>query len=264
MVLRSVNLTLSAGANTFSHKIAPKDEFLVAANLEETDASGNPQWDSGSIWIQDDQGDASLSLVHGGMVNGQIAGFGLLPLPASGSIIGKIWHARAGHLGKFNVYTATAREIQKVPPDGYYPSAGAGGIPGFNWNVRQITNNQLPAGRPKIIAVDGAATVVTVALRPDDGYIWQVMEAVAFHDDPAARNATWRYYDGTNEVAKDTLVGLAATNPFFLSDPDGTMDANSVMGSLILNNRVYADSTLNALAAGKKLYIRALVLEMAE
>jgi len=253
MFIRSVGLTCSAGANTLAYSVGSQDDlFLLGANLEEIDASDNPQPDSGSIWIQDPQVDDAISLCHGGLSNGQLSGFGCIPLPMGSMIIGKVWHARAGYHAKLNLQLARLNDIR-----------GMNLSP--NWVQANKAHQTMPCGRLKVVQNSGAATVTTVDLRPEDGYIWAILDAWALHDDATARTMGWQYFDGTTTITKETTTSAksaAARN--YLTSMTNNQYGGSLSGLPQLSYDVYAQATIAALAAGKILTVEALVLEFAE
>jgi len=254
MFIKSVfKQPLVAGANTLSYGIGNQDDlWLLGANLEEVDASDNPQPDSGSIWIQDTQLDNSISLCHGGMRNGQLSGFGAMPLPRGSEIVGKLWHSRAGYTGKLNLQISRLSDM----PGGIHPV----------WSQGAVAQNSIPRGKLKLYTLTGAATVTTVDLRPDDGYIWEVIEALASHDDPAPRTITWSYYDGTTRISKMASINKTVDVPHSLAAL-GTANSeivNTCFGRPVATYDTYISATASALDPGKKLTVEAVVLEYAE
>jgi len=248
--IKSVTKTLSAGANDFVHKVGNQDDLvLLGVNLAETDTpDGNPIPDSASIWLQDPTEKNTLSLCHGYMKNGQLAGYGCMPLQRGVEIVGKIWHARAGYHGKFCLFLATRADIGQYSP---------------SWTQATPALAMYPYGKLRIILVSGEATVLTVDLRPDDGYIWEIIDCHCRHDDVAGRTLRFQFYDGTNTMTKFIGEARTAGNRHNIREGLATFGA-TIFDKLSITRDVYIQATSDALAAEKKLYIEALVLEHAE
>jgi len=251
MFIKSVfKQPLVAGANTLSYGIGNQDDlWLIGANLEEVDTSDNPQPDSGSIWIQDTQLDNAVSLCHGGLRNGQLSGFGAMPLPRGSEIVGKLWHCRAGYSAKLNLYLALLSDL----PSGVNPS----------WSQASVAGQSRDYGKIKIVSVDGVAATSPVTCRPDDGYIWQVMMMWAYHDNAAALNCSWEFYDGTSQATL-AVHQTAASILMHLIEYDSAADASAYSGKILVSYDTYLRYNVPAIAAGKKGFIRGCVLEFAE
>ena len=126
------------------------------------------------------------------------------------------------------------------------------------------TTPTFPAGKLRKISIDGVATVTTGTLRPEAGFVWRVIEAWAYHDDTVNRQTGWRYEDGAGSALLKTRADLAADAKIFITQDGAVVTMATPAGEIILSNRVYASVIIAGLAAGKKLYIRALVQEFAE
>lgn len=252
MHIGSVTKTLSAGANDFVYHVGNQDDLvLLGVNLAETDTpDGNPIPDSASVWLQDPTEKNTLSLCHGYMKNGQLAGYGCMPLQRGSQIVGKIWHARAGYHGKFCLFVATRSELGQFSPS-WSPSVAASAV--------------YPYGKLRVIKVEGTAADTIIELKPEAGYIWQVIEAWGYHDDATQRKLNWGYTDGVTSIEKMISGNLTTlTDKWYLGYDSTNADMNSLLSALILTNNSWATLTADALAAGKKIYIEALVLEHAE
>jgi hypothetical protein len=252
MLIRSVYKKLAAGANTLSWKVGNlADLWLIGVNLEETDSSSNPTLNnSGSIWIEDPSEGNSLSLAHGLLLNGQIGGYGAVPLNVGQNIVGKLWHSDVNDIGKLNVYLI---EPKSVKSSGLTPT----------WSQRQAQGVFLQ-GQPKVKEVTGTASSTTTDLQPAAGYLWRILECWGTHDDAGnARTCNFGYFDGTTLINKD---GVARTPPqiHYLSTADGTFDVASAVDCIIISNTNYIRWTVTAIGAGKHGIIRAFVLEYVE
>ncbi len=151
-----------------------------------------------------------------------------------------------------------------------YPASGSKcyvnfvtGAPHERYTSREspIIVQQSPNGKPRIVNVNGAADATTLALRPDVGSHWQVLECLGVHDDTTSRTLRWQYSDGTLEVMGDVTAAIAASVNHYLSDAVTGTIRNKALGAPILTNECYLNLIASALTAGKKIYIRALVME---
>lgn len=125
----------------------------------------------------------------------------------------------------------------------------------------------LPYGNPKIVLVTGTADVVTLALNPGVGFFWNIVECWGIHDDTSPRSLNWKWYDylTTLEIVKEGSGAIAAATPWHLNQRSGTTPWTTHMNPVMLQgNRIYPVLVVDALTAGKKLYIRALVYEMGD
>lgn len=116
-----------------------------------------------------------------------------------------------------------------------------------------------PSGLVKLYTLDGAANDVDIVLRPPDGKIWLLLEAVGYHDDTGEDvMLTWAVTDGTITLAyPGAEFGVTGRQRFPFSTA-------TFGGTFLLNYHVYATFTADSLTAGKKLYIRAWVIEIDE
>lgn len=124
------------------------------------------------------------------------------------------------------------------------------------------------AGKPKLVTVDGVANDTTIELQPDSGYMWLVIWAQGYHDDGANPTLTWAYYDGTNTVPVQTsdigAISTAENMPLGATMQEGSVISNCFTAPAYIDNTVYLRLSASALAAGKKIFIRAMVLEFAQ
>ena len=255
MFLRTVEKVLAAGANYFTYKIGSGEGYLLGVNLQEKDSLDQTQYDAGSVYVQDVNAQNAISLANGWLEGGQLAAFGCLPVQAGWEIKGVLWHARADYIGQLNLLLSPGIAS-------YKQGAGFGSqsVSNFNWTPRPPVRASFPAGKLKIVTAEGAATVLKVDLRPDDGYMWQVLDAVCYHDD-AGQTLMWNYYDGTTTMNGAISAGMGANDTWSIHSIEGLRSGSG--HQIMLSRRVYAQANAGALVAGKKLYIRALVLEMA-
>jgi hypothetical protein len=250
MYLRSVNQTLSAGANTLKWEVGNQEDLLLlGVNLEETDTSDNPQPDSGSIFVQDPSEANSISLAHGGMVNGQLSAFGCLPLNRGQEIIAKLWHARANYNGKFNVYLAERSQFPQLQL-------------AFNWFQRQSPSPNFTYGKLKVGSVVGSVGVTPQNLRPDDGYIWRIVEATGENDE-GGLTCYWQFTDGTTTVLGPG-TSPAANNPSGINAYDSNLDMPRFAWPVYISYDVYLQFAAIGLGGAKKITIKYVVEEFAE
>lgn len=252
MFIRTVAKTLTAGQNDLEWVAGSQTGYLIAAGLEEHDSSSNPAFTSGSVWISDQSGANLMPLLHGAMQNGQLSGFGCMPILAGGVVNGRLWHSRAGNEGKLNLYIITPEERRDLAM-------------AINWNTRQLPASTISHGRPHVIETVGAATVLDVEIRPDNGFIWEVIWLEIKHDDPANRSL---YFQIENTEDSST-VNLGASGAVasgvrwpFMYNPDQTCMVHT--GKPVLTYRNFVHSRVDALAAGKKLTTLGLAMEYAE
>jgi hypothetical protein len=121
------------------------------------------------------------------------------------------------------------------------------------------------AGSPTVIALDdgGAGGNVSVSLRPPVGKEWLVMLGYYYHDEGAAKSCNAQITDGvttityqTNSLASDTRVSLLQVHG------NSASGAGNLGAWFKLNRDKYIIVNATALTAGKKLYVRAFVLEI--
>lgn len=122
----------------------------------------------------------------------------------------------------------------------------------------------LPYGNLKIVTVTGAAVDTTIELRPTDGFQYYIIECWGYHDDGTNRSLNWSYYDGTDEITKEGSGAIAALTPWQLNQRSTATPWSTLMAGLIVDYDIYPRLTADALAAGKKLYIKALVYELGD
>lgn len=197
MLLKSVYKTLAAGANYMYWKAGAEGIYLLGVNLEENDSGGTiPQVDGASIFIQDPAGQGALSLAHGGLVNGQISGYGCLPLTPITEVVAVLWHATAGSIGKLNVMVGTREEL------------GENITPG--WNPRQVANDIKHYGPLTAQLVSGTGTDTWVDIRPPLGMIWEIVELWYWHDDAGNdRTTTLSYRNGSTNYSRQSWTNLS-------------------------------------------------------
>lgn len=121
-------------------------------------------------------------------------------------------------------------------------------------------------GTPKLVFVSATTTNgdVTVSLRPAAGKKYFLLFVYGYHDDTTARLVYWQFYDGTNTM-EWPQAGKSLNGSLYLGLELGPA-AESVVGASKFQGVIDRDTYLQfkgaALATGKKVYIRALVLEL--
>lgn len=227
-------------------KLGP-GEYLLGVELIEQDSSGNQVYDVALIALSH-PGGAGIDLKFGHIgIGGSMRWAGRLRPTEPITLVGYFAFPASGNTCELRYMTGGADEV--AAPDG--PT------------VVQI----YPVGKPRIVAVDGAATVTPQVLRPAVNTQWQVLAAQAWHDDGTARVCSWDIYDGTNTVVPNQGgVSTAQYVTLPLASSVSTAGAWQVTGlinpfPLPLTYDVYARFNAASLAAGKKAYIRAFVLE---
>lgn len=116
-------------------------------------------------------------------------------------------------------------------------------------------------GQPDIIAVTGVAATEIVSLRPEEGEIYIVQEIACQHDDNGGnRDCAMYFSDGTSRVLIGSFSALANATKRFLrnaSSAGGVGLGNEA--PCVLTRSHYFEWKVNAIAAGKKGYIDAMV-----
>lgn len=118
----------------------------------------------------------------------------------------------------------------------------------------------IPAGKIRILSLEGVAASPSHNMRPESGYQWEIMEAWCAHDDVVNRTLQWRWYDGTDQVSKAPTAAVAAGVHHHYALADGI---NTILTPLVATNRVYPQ-VYCAVGAGKKIYIYGIVREYPE
>lgn len=108
----------------------------------------------------------------------------------------------------------------------------------------------------KIVSLESAAAAASLDLRPVAGKKYKVLDAWGYHDDPVSRAGNWQFYDGTTTITKKSQTMPQNENHSLMRN-DAVTPANEVY----LTYDCYAQLAVGSLAAGKKIYINALVLE---
>ena len=250
MILQSSTKVLSDGSNDLEYKIGGDDQYLISINLEETDdTKAFSQPDFGSIWLQDPTSSSSISLANGWLDAGQISGYGCLPLLKGSKIKGRLWHARDSYIGKLNVFIAAKNELPgQITP---------------NWYVKTPGISIKKYGKLVGNVIDHTAEDLTMDIRPDDGFIWEIMELWFWHDDANARDLTPCYYDGITEFQRDYYSDVAQNYkmPF---PADKAQNYSVIMSPITISHDLWIRIKANALAGGKALHCNYIVREYAE
>jgi hypothetical protein len=251
-MLRSVYLTLGAGTNNLKHAVGNERLWLIGANLEVTDSAGNSVNNvAGNIWVQSINEENSLSLAVGNMRNGQIAGFGCLPLDVGQEIVGRIYHATANYIGKLNLNFMTDVDAIKL---GVTP----------NWQSRIDAIPTFQYGKLKTISDSGSPDDTVITLRPADGYIYKVLMAMGWHDSDNAETVQWKMTDGTTTAEWMITAGnIAANTKKSVYSPTANYGVMCVE-PLIVTYDVYLQFEISTPSAGETVYIDAVVLEYCE
>lgn len=226
------------------------NERLTRVELVELDSSGNQVYDIGVIALAHSGGvGIDLKVGHVG-IGGSLRWSGDIPVQQPFVLVCQFFNPASG-----NVCSVRTRFHEF-------------GEPICNDNESVNVLQTYPVGKPRIISLDGAATVTPLDLRPAVNTQWLVQVAEGWHDDNGgSRVASWDFYDGTNTVTPNS-GGISTAQLVYI--PIGSsvstggawqIDGFLARQPLLLTRDVYARFNVAALGAGKKIYIRALVLE---
>lgn len=119
----------------------------------------------------------------------------------------------------------------------------------------------VPAGGLRIVKLAGAAGVTTLDLRPQHGWTWTIILCYGYHDDTSSRTLSWNFLDGINTINSASPGAIAANVRQAITVNNILVSSNLLTSELRIHNGTYAQLTADALTAGKKLYIEALVAE---
>lgn len=254
-MLRSVYKTLSAGENSLYWKVGSSEQLiLVGVNGEITDSLGNSRFDRAcNIWVQNMNEANALSLAVGNTRNGQVAGYGCMPLIPGMELKANFYHCASGDIGKLNIYIMNAEEANAL---------GLSLSP--NWQPRVDALPVFGYGKPVVGQVDGGDAVTTVNLRPADGYIWDVIWALGYHNDATQRICSWNIYDGTTTLKAMDTAALNTAARVDIHYRNATYNALDTHVPLRLTYDVYAQWKIAALDAGDHGFIDYFVLEYCE
>jgi len=124
----------------------------------------------------------------------------------------------------------------------------------------------LPYGFLKVVEITGVALDTTIELKPAAGFSWLVVEAWGYHDDATSRSLNWQFQDDnlTLGIVKEGSGAIAALSPWHLPQRSTSTPWATNIERYLFNSKVYAQLNADALAAGKKLYIKALVYELGD
>lgn len=116
-----------------------------------------------------------------------------------------------------------------------------------------------PVGSLKIIHIDLPVNQQTTLpqLRPDEGFEWLILFLHAYHDMGADTAIYWTYREGTVETILNS--GLLASGIKLVFQPYGTYQGIP----MIATHDIYPYCTC-AVAGGKRIYLRGLVIERPE
>lgn len=116
-----------------------------------------------------------------------------------------------------------------------------------------------PHGSISLVPVDGVATATTINLRPAANEEFLILAAWGYTDAVGGATLNWRFYDGMTIVDKPTRA-MAAAELLSLFNSEGTAEfSQDVVAPVRISYQTYVQLIANALAAGEKIYIRALV-----
>lgn len=118
-----------------------------------------------------------------------------------------------------------------------------------------------PLGRPKIISFDGVADALSLNVRPAENFAWAVVWLAGYHDDPTARTLTWIDTDGT--LTASQIGSSRATSVYQIYGLIQGINTNFTQNSRQITYINYPQLTVDALAAGKKIFARGLAFEYA-
>lgn len=125
----------------------------------------------------------------------------------------------------------------------------------------------------RLVSIDGSADDVDIDLAPDIGTEWVIVWAYGYHNDTSARAQNWRFIDSNPEMPGTPVTidfpataAAAASVPLgiYAFRPDVAADGRAITAEpMILTHNVKSQFVVAALTAGKKCYIRAMVIERA-
>lgn len=122
----------------------------------------------------------------------------------------------------------------------------------------------LPAGKLKVFTITGTNNILFLALRPDQGTRWRVISARARTDEGASGHVgAWEFDDGSTQVPISEVKGYGAAVAvyFHVLNSAGVL-TNSIPACPWISYRVYLNFRANAIDAGKKIFIDAVVEEV--
>jgi hypothetical protein len=248
--LISTYKTLSAGVNDLTWKAGAGSEFLLGVNLEETTAAGDPVPDSGAVWIQDSNSDNSMSLLHGGLVYGQLAGFGCVPLSFGDELKARVYHAADGNIAKLNVRTLSQNEYAGLA------------IP-INWTPRQVPSLINHRGKPCRKTYLGVAASTTLDIIPTDGQMLEIVTGWISHNDPANPALSLGVVDGGVNV-DFVNYGAVTSGTFVYIGALSALSMNIFSSPLVISSDFYLRVTAASMASGKSITARLICREYAE
>jgi hypothetical protein len=117
---------------------------------------------------------------------------------------------------------------------------------------------------PIVVETGIGGGTVTCDLQPPAGEHWLIVEAYAFHNNDVAKSMFWTIHDGTDAIVHGATAALTAGGICALlkSDAGSATADGSFNLPLILNRLLHATASFNALTAGKKGTIHALVYKV--
>ncbi len=124
-----------------------------------------------------------------------------------------------------------------------------------------------PIGQPTIIKLDGVADSDTVDVSPAAGRQWLLYALWGYHNDGTSRAMKWHVtsYPFTDAIDFDWSASLAANAVHYFSFrlTEGT-SAPSIALPTIFTSARYPQITIQALTAGKQVFVRGYALEFGE
>lgn len=120
---------------------------------------------------------------------------------------------------------------------------------------------QLPPGKLRLMTITGTNDILFLALRPDEGTFWKVISARARTDEPASGHVgAWEFGDDTLLIPISATAGLGAAVCVYLYtfNVAGIL-IQSLMEPPWITHSAYLQFRVNAIDAGKKLFIDAIV-----
>jgi len=216
---------------------------LLAVSAGEIDSSANNHPDQFIIYLVKDGG-AGIPLLNDYSISGSSHWQGSIPLHQGYIILVSFINPPAGAICRVDSLIASKEEAE---------GCGIGGFP-----RSQAT---FPLGGLRVISLDGTAGTLTLALQPQAGFTWNILEAWGFHDDTSARSLNWSWYDGITTISKGGLGTACAAQVVTPLPVNGNATSNWLCSPLSCHRGVYPILNADALTAGKKLYVRAVVAE---
>lgn len=252
MQIQNSNVATSAGLSPTILRYtvqATRDrpQRLIGIEMRESTALGANYPDIGLIYVQP-KGAQGIMLKSDWFNDGVILWNGNIPVYDDFDIILAYFSPASGNLLSYALYLADADE--QVTSSS--PTQNAVGV--------------YPYGHLKVIEVNPLADALTCDLRPPLGFQWIVIEASGWNDDSTDRSCQWTIVDSLNTTSwtlAPTSIHAVANQNKLTCNQAASAGNNVTSTGIMLNYNVYATFTADALTSGKKIIVRALVMEFA-